>query len=59
MFAKRPEHHRCGHREQILRSHLIGPEAQAAMEQNDYEAFLKAREKDILQFLRGYLEPAK
>ncbi len=47
------------HREQILRSHLIGPEAQAAMEQNDYESFLKAREKDILQFLRGHLQPAE
>lgn len=47
------------HRDQILRSHLIGPEAQAAMEQNDYEGFLKAREQDILQFLKSYLEPAK
>jgi hypothetical protein len=49
----------AAHREEILRSHLIGPEAQAAMEQNDYSAFLKAREKDILQFLRGYLEAAR
>jgi len=47
------------HREQILRSHLIDPEAQAAMEQDDYEAFLKAREKDIMRFLRTYLEPAQ
>jgi hypothetical protein len=47
------------HREEILRSHLIGPEAQQAMENNNYEAFLTAREKDILNCLKVYLEPAR
>lgn len=47
-----------GLREGILRSHFIGPEAQAAMERDDYEAFLAAREKDILGYLRSMLEPA-
>ena len=46
------------HRDTILRSHLIGPEAQAAMERDDYETFLLAREKDILQHLRSYLGAA-
>lgn len=46
------------HKESILRSHLIGAEAQAAMEWDDYETFLVAREKDILQHLRTYLQPA-
>jgi len=46
------------HRDAILRSHLIGPEAQSAMERDDYEAFLIARENDILAFLRSYLEVA-
>ena len=46
------------HRDTILRSHLIGAEAQAAMERDDYEAFLVAREKDILDYLRTYLQPA-
>jgi hypothetical protein len=48
-----------GLREGILRSHFIGPEAQAAMERDDYEAFLAAREKDILKYLRNLLEPAR
>ena len=47
------------HRQAILRSHLIGPEAQAAMEQDDYDAFLVAREKDILKVLKAQLEPAR
>jgi len=47
------------YRDSILRSHLIGPEAQKAMENDDYEAFLEAREKDILAFLWQYLEAAK
>jgi len=47
------------HREAILRSHLIGPEAQAAMERDDYEAFLVAREKEIVSVIRKYLEPAR
>jgi hypothetical protein len=46
------------HRETILRSHLIGEAAQAAMERDDYEAFLAAREQDILANLRNYLQPA-
>jgi hypothetical protein len=45
-------------REGILRSHFIGPEAQTAMERDDYEGFLAAREKDILKYLRNLLEPA-
>ena len=36
----------------------FGAEAQAAMESDDYEAFLVAREKDILDYLRTYLQPA-
>ncbi len=44
------------HRESILRSHLIGPEAQEAMARNDYDAFLKAREQDILDYLRTFLD---
>jgi len=48
-----------GLRENILRSHFIGPEAQAAMERDDYETFLLAREKDILECLRNLLEPAR
>lgn len=47
------------HRDSILRSHLIGTDAQLAMEQNNYEAFLVAREKDILNFLKTYLEPVR
>jgi hypothetical protein len=46
------------HRDAILRSHFIGPEAQAAMERDDYASFLVAREKDIINYLRTYLEPA-
>lgn len=49
----------AAHKEEILRSHLIGPEAQQAMENDDYEAFLVAREKDILTRLKQYLEPAR
>ncbi len=48
-----------GLREGILRSHFIGQDAQAAMERDDYEAFLSAREKDILGNLRKLLEPAR
>lgn len=47
------------HREEILRSHLIGPEAQKAMETDDYPAFLAAREKDILDAIKKFLEPAR
>jgi len=47
------------HRTAILRSHLIGAVAEKAMENNDYNTFIEAREKDILEFLRSYLEVAR
>lgn len=46
------------YRNDILKSHLIGPEAQYAMVNNNYEEFLLIREKEILSFLIAYLEPA-
>lgn len=46
-------------RDDILRSHFISEEAREAMERDDYEAFLLAREKDILAYLRKLLEPAR
>ncbi len=47
------------YRDAILRSHLIGPEAQKAMERDDYDSFLEAREKDIVNLLNKYLEAAR
>jgi len=46
------------YRNDILKSHLIGLDAQNAMAKNEYKEFLFSREKEILNFLRVYLEPA-
>ncbi len=40
------------HRESILASHLIGPEALRAMEEDDYEAFLGARERALVTLVK-------
>ncbi len=40
------------HRENILESHLIGSEAFQAMEEDDYEAFLAAREQALISKIR-------
>ena len=46
-------------RSAILESHFIGPEAQKAMEADDYDAFLEARERSILAELRERLDAAR
>ncbi len=40
------------HRETILDSHLVDAEARAAMEHDDYEAFLAARERALISKIR-------
>lgn len=40
------------HREKILTSHLIGPDALRAMEENDYEMFLEAREQALISRIK-------
>lgn len=43
-------------KQEIMATHLIDQAALAAMERDDYEAFLQAREKPIMEVLAGYLK---